>query len=266
MGRSARIVVLAGLLAVFLIDTASAAEQRFFSITVSGSGQFTQDYGEDRYTEGSRGFGTDGKTTVSWRWKIKSVGRADGERVPFAAAEFRRSVTVQSSTLEYDHNTSGGRLQEDPHCEDSYFKIATGASLGAIDDATGNGAWVKLPFARNMSLDSSGFNSAMPSVQDSCAFHANPEGLDFYESALVEIPRGAFNPKFDASYSESFQDSVNESRIDHDYCCAPLAHSLQGSSKLQIKAKKISKRSAERRRKSYRKEDPYEEGIFLYDT
>jgi hypothetical protein len=256
MGRSARIVLLAGVVAVLLIDTASAAggQQRFFSITATGSGQFTQDFGEDRHKPDTRGFGTDGKTTVSWQWTIKSVGRLNGDSVNVAAAEVRRRVNVQSSTIEYDNYT--GSLREEPWCRDSSFGIATDDGSYLLQNEADRGSWVRLPNARASSIDSSSFTTTLPSVPDTCAFHEVPEGLDFYDYANVDIARGAFNPKFDASYSKSFQDSANEL---HDQCCPQTTHTFQGSSTLQVNAKKIPERRAERRQKSYRKEDPFAE-------
>jgi hypothetical protein len=254
MSRSIRLVVLAGLSSVVLADTAVADDGRFFSIRASGSGQFTQDFGEDRHSSDSRGFGTDGKTTISWQWTIKSVGRADEGRVPIAAAEFRRRLNVQSSTVEYDNFT--GSLREEPWCSDSSFGIATYDGSFLLDQEADRGSWVRLPDARASSIDSSSFTTTLPSVPDTCAVHETPEGLDFYDYANVEIPRGAFNPKFDVAYSDSFQDSADEL---HDQCCPPTAHTFQGSSALEVEAKKISKRSAERRKKSYRNEDPFGE-------
>lgn len=244
---------------------APAAEpSNYFFIKVKSHGSFTADYGDDRLSSDTRGFGTDGREQISWNWEVQAVGRpAPSRNLDFksaAGASMFRSVAIHESNLvEYDHlgGPSGGALREFPACEGGPYANKR-RTIDEQDDSVPRprelerGEWVadgSVKLANDGGLRVLGTGSATEVHE--CFGHADMHGLlfDYIHPGDAELPPQDFDPTTDDGISRTFRDAIGLPP-EHDGI-APAYHTAAGSSTLTLLVSRVSRDTFKRLRSEY---------------
>jgi hypothetical protein len=237
-------------------STTAAEEPRYFHIKIVSSGSWSVNYGEERKQPGlTTAIGVDGKGSENWRWEIQSVARFAGGQMTVAASVFRLSSRVRNSVVSY--TIQMGEVYAKKLCD------APRSSLDATFDGLGRrprwpfGDWVRgSEWLDRVAVTPAGVEVTFRLASHGCDHGAGEHGLSYYnniEPFESRIPRGAFNPRFDESYKPpAFRDQVSNGR-NHDRSDLNKLHTFSGSSKLTVTIKRISEKTARKRRDSYRK-------------
>jgi hypothetical protein len=246
------------------IATANAAgaprgpgqDAHYFLLTATSRGEYKVDYGRDLQPGLTTAAGVDGTTTGSWSWQIRAVGRSVGNGpLRSAAAEFKGSATFTSNLFSY--TVQMGEQDIDPLCEGKApGRIFTRQSPSRSGSTRPQ--WIsRRRSSTSIDYRSGGFEITYPYALSPTAyhcFHGVPEGLTLHtttDPADTPVPRGAFNPRSDRSFSKSWSNPlVNRSREEHG------DHSESGSIRLSVTVKSVSEAKARRMGDSYRKRDP----------
>lgn len=246
------------LLLALALDLAAAApggDAHHFMMRVIGSGSASADFGEDRKQPGViTASGVDGKESASWRWEVRAVARSVGSGPLVTRAHVERARGVLTASV-LSYGIQMGKLGEDPLCEDRQgtTTFLSNDGRGRTARKSGSGEFVHDGFA---GIREGGLIVASPELSPLSCFHGSPEfghGLQFVNGTgrdETRVPRGAFNPRFDRSYSETYTDSASEDRS-HSSSDPNSAHTFAGNSKVELQIKAISERRFNRLVKKY---------------
>lgn len=240
-------------------------DTHYFLMSATSSGKYAVDYGNDRNQPGlTTAAGVDGTETGSWSLKIRAVGRSvGGDPLRTAAAQVKGSI---SRTAElYSYTVQMGELDEDPLCEGEDAVPPVKYSHPRKPKPGSGPEWIpsretQISFGgRGFALD---YPTGLSPQLDYC-FHAFPIGNDgepmlhtHINQDELPVPRGAFNPRSDRSFSGSWSDDpVDRPRDQHG------DHSEKASTSLQIRVRAVSEKKATKKRDKYREEDP-DPGIY----
>jgi len=226
-------------------STSAAAEPdvHFFKLKIVSSGSVTVDYGDDRHQSGTTAAGVDGKASVSRRWEIRAVAKSVGSGPLLSTAAITRARDDFRANL-VDYSILMGQISESPICTDSVHAVTDderGFALGAGVPEFVLGEFVKEPTRIRIGGGGSLTVEQIPLGGQCSLHHFDDHGLLFLYGASgddARIPRGAFNPRFDHSYSKTFRSAVNEGQ-DHDLSDPNQLHTFAGSTKLKIKIKAV---------------------------
>jgi hypothetical protein len=262
----------------------AADEPKFFKLQVYVDGQFTADYGEH---PGPNQSDYSGQASTTYSSDLVSVARwrpgEDGIDGKFQNTKGRATVTETTSVVSHFPGSPDSEFV----C-DNGGKTQTGSTLAPrAGNAVQPGGWVRNYGSTGTIGTGQGgehftFSTAGPYFDGMC-FDSGHSPLNHYLiqptssnvleadtstiSNCCDIPRGAFNPKFDRKYSETFSRSVSYDsgpnpqpgpfpiHMGPDY-----PHEFDGSSSASVKIKQLSERKAKRLRKKFRDlgEDLYE--------
>jgi hypothetical protein len=224
-------------------------------MTVSSSGSYTADYGDERLEPGQNtSFGTDGAENGEWQWKIQAVGRSIGNGPVYSAAARMKAYAEHSSDI-VSYTIQMGNLHEDRICDDLPRYSYVSQPFPDFGDAAPPPLvrWVGSPDIKvQYRPGSDGFAIGWPSEYDVTSahcLHSLPASLDLFHLILpsdAPVPRGAFNPSSDRSYDETWTDSISIPQPQHG------EHSETGSSELSISVRSVSERKATRKRDKFR--------------
>lgn len=268
-GRMALAVALtaAGITSPSAAEAASGPgpDAHYFLMKATASGEYTADYGDERLEPGqTTASGVDGAESGSWSWKIRAVGRSLGNGpLRSAAAEFKGSATHSAEIISY--GIQMGELGETQLCDgEDAPPSETFSYHEGFRGERPRPRWISSP-STAIQYRSGGFAVGYPGYYGlvKYCFHGLPPGLTLYSFVLpteTPVPRGAFEPRSDRSFSGSWSDSVNEL----DDSDGSAVHSETGSSELEITVKSVSERKATKKRDKYRDPDPHD-GIYGFD-
>jgi hypothetical protein len=224
----------------------------YFQINLSSSGSAAADYGRDRERPGiTQGAGVDGKTAAAWSLNWRAVGKAVGNG-PLRSTQvnFKGWMSQTQEDLVSWTVLNGGPPNTTPLCEpeDSGTYTSTlnrGDQTGA--DPTPNPSWIRSDVdvnltGREIQAFTPGYLPSGPCL------HGAVEGIRYVgdiSGGDAKIPRGAFNPRSDRSYSNTLSSAPPpEATAQHGY--GGGLHSSGGSSKLTIEIDSVTKREAGR--------------------
>lgn len=244
-------------------SAATGQDARYFLTTATASGQWKADYGEERLRPGqTTASGVDGSESGSWRWTMRAVGRAVGDGpIQSAAAEFK-GVARHSADIVF-YSIQAGHLDEDRQCEgDDVPPRRITTSSDRRRPARVRGDFVTDPESA-VSFRRTGFEVEYPFRYDLLypCFHGPPRAVGNEDETIsfvgpvspeeANVARGAFNPRFDRSFSNTWRDSVE---LTHG--SSNDEHAESASSTFTIAVEAVSERKARRLRDKYRKGDP----------
>lgn len=156
-----------------------------------------------------------------------------------------------------------GELDEDKLCdgEDAPPSVSVTSFNLHVPGGPRASKWISSPDT-SIEYRAGGFAVGYPSqynLVEHC-YHGLPRGLQLYSLILpteTPVPPGAFNPRSDRSFSDSWEDAVSEV----EGAKGPQEHLDTGSAELEVTVKAISERKATRKRDKYRDPDP-QDGIY----
>lgn len=245
------------LLVAFALDSAAAVpggDTHHFTMRVIGSGSASADFGEERKQPGViTASGVDGKETASWRWEVRAVASSVGAGPLVTRAHVERARGVLTASV-LSYGIQMGVLGEEPLCQDHQgtTTLLTDDGRGRNARRSGSGEFVHDGF---VGIREGGLIVSSPELSPRTCFHGNPEfghGMQFVNGTggdETRVPRGAFNPRFDRSYSETYTDTASED-LSHSGD-SNSAHTFTGNSKVELQVKAISERRFDRLVKKY---------------
>jgi hypothetical protein len=204
----------AALLAVALALPAvpARAPEPQWRVHVVASGSYAVDYGAE-------GDLVDGQGSGSWRWEMKAL--ASGLAVDTDLAIFRMTVGESSTIV-----LPGGM----PYCRPpatASIRWVRDARVGLYFDARGRGFQVDHPFAGRL---------------QGC--HVGSHGMTLYDGAApasTRTPRGAFRPRRDRSFADTWTQSI---ALDRSHDPGEETHSFTANGTIEIEVRRISSRAA----------------------
>ena len=199
------------LIALVLALPAAAPAEPQWRVHAVASGSYAVDYGAE-------GDAVDGQGSGTWRWEMKAV--ASGYGVDTGTAIFRMSVEESSNIV-----LPGGT----PSCRPP----ATGA-VGWVRD---QGAGLYFDARRR------GFQMDHPFYGLLKGCHAGAHGMTLYDGAtpaITRIPRGAFSPRRDRSFSESWTQSI---ALDRSHDPGQDTHTFTATGTITVEIRRISSRA-----------------------
>ena len=192
---------------------------------------------------------------------MRAVGRSVGNGpVRSTQAIARMSLETKGDVVSYAIQM--GKLGETPlGCSSSHtWRTTDEAALRRFRQ----GDFVRLEKA-GVSVGSRlkvGLGVRVQSLRDQevtgCAYHgASHESLRFLfavDDNATTVPRGAFNPRFDRSYTRTYRHAPPNAAPDHGRVVdRNQLHTVQVSEELTISVKAISEKTSQKRAESYRK-------------
>jgi hypothetical protein len=208
--------MVAALLALALTIPAPSARapEPQWRVHVTAEGTYAVDYG-------SEGDAVDGQGGGSWQWEMKAL--ASGFALDSDVAIFRMSTGETSSVVLPDG---------EPYCRPPASK-----SVGWVRDPS-----VGLDFdARRR-----GFQVDHPFGQLLTGCHVGAHGMTLYDGAApagTRIPRGAFRPRADRSFNDTWTQSI---ALDRSHDPGQDTHAFTANGTITIEVRRISPRAASR--------------------
>ena len=192
-------------------------------VTAVASGGYSVDYGQDRPSPSS---GVDGRGTGTWSWRMTAL--AAGDEIDTSIAAFRMDVTEQSDIVLYTFQQN--QVQETPYCRPPAARPV---------------AWVRDPSVglflsprRGFQLDH-GFGGRLAGC------HVGAHGMGLYDGVLpadTPVPRGAFRPRRDRSFKDTWTQEIS---LDRTHESDPSsAHTFQSEGTITISVRRLSPESA----------------------
>ena len=222
-------------------------DAHYFTARVVGTGSTTADFGEERKlpASGAAGSGVDGKESLSWRWEVQAVAKSVGAGPLITRAHVERARAVLSVSV-----VSWGRqmfvVTDTPLCADRQGKTTLVSNDGRGRTARKSGFGEYIHGRGGFRVADGGLDADGPQFTTPTAcFHGSPLGHDLRfewgtSSNEARVPRGAFNPRFDRSYRETYTDSASK---DRSHGGDPnSAHTFTGNSKVELQIDAISAR------------------------
>jgi hypothetical protein len=258
-------------IAVFAAVAAPAAagpneDVHYFQVSVVGSGSATADFGEEGKDPNLIvGSGVDGKESVRWRWEVLAVAKSVGNGPLVARAETARERAVLSVSV-VSWGVQMGKYGETRLCEDQQGKTTFVSSNGQGTNPTrfSNGEYMR----RSTSIATRGgaFVVEGPGFASNftCFHGVFGHGLQFVEEARgaqAPVPPGAFNPRFDRFYEETYRDSAQVG-LEHSSGDPNSAHTFEGESELEVEIEAVSERRYRRLGNKYHGSPPGEALVY----
>jgi hypothetical protein len=199
-------------LALALPSASIDSAEPHWRVHVSASGSYAVDYGADDDVVDGRGGG-------SWAWEMKAV--ASGYGLDSDVASFRMSIEESSSIV-----LPGG----EPYCR---------------PPATGAVGWVRDPLV-GLYFDARrrGFQVDQPFGGLLRGCHVGADGMSLYDGAAPEntrLPRGAFRPRRDRTFGDSWTQQIS---LDRSHDLGQDAHAFTARGTITIAVRRISSRAA----------------------
>lgn len=234
-GRVAILITLASLAAA---TSAQAADDEYFQITLTSSGNYSADYFDDRLAPGlTTSAGVDGRESRSWRWELRALGRRPGGGdVTLTRAVYRASTRYESDLV--DFSILMGTLRETPlGCpSDDIRRTWDGRGAGPPP----GGALVRYGRSGVTLIQDRQFVFffAPFAFGDSvtCGYHGTVEVRDF-DSVSRAVPARALALPPGQSLSRTFRRLVSEPPETAD---PNQLHTFAGRSTLTVKIRRIS--------------------------
>ncbi|MDQ2940091.1 MAG: hypothetical protein M3R23_06135 [Actinomycetota bacterium] len=252
-----RVCVLVGFAAlaatVALVPTTASGQPdvHYFKLRIVSSGSVATDYGEDRLKPGvTTASGVDGKESLSWSWEIQSVGKSVGSGPLVSTAGIVRAREDHSQSL-INYFIGMGDLFESSLCTPVKNEtLSTDDNRGR--EPTPRPDWIRQRDPVRVSGGALRVGTGL--IQFAGCLHSFSEhGLDFIDGASgddARVPRGAFNPRFDRSFNDTYASSVNLGR-EHETSDPNSAHTFVGNSQLKVKIKAVGEEQYRKRGRGY---------------
>jgi len=203
--------------------SAGLPREPLWGVTAVAYGSYSVDYGQDRPVPAS---GIDGRGSGRWSWRMKAL--ASGFDIDTGIAAFRMEVTEQSDIVLYS-------LQQNQMVETPYCRPPAGSTV----------EWVRDP---SVGL----FLSARRGYQVNHGFfdrlggcHVGAHGMSLYDGASpaeTAIPRGAFRPRRDREFKQTWTQQISLDRT-HEPDAAS-AHTFAAQGAITISVRRLTRRSA----------------------
>jgi hypothetical protein len=212
-------------LLLVMATPAAAARPRepLWRVTAVASGGYSVDYGQDRPSPSS---GVDGRGTGTWSWRMKAL--AAGYDIDTSIAAFRMDVTEQSDIVLYTFQQN--QVQETPYCRPPAARPV---------------AWVRDPSVGLFLSPSRGFQLDHGFGDRLAGCHVGAHGMGLYDGVLptdTPIPRGAFRPRRDRSFKDTWTQEIS---LDRTHESDPSsAHTFQAEGTITISVRRLSPESA----------------------
>jgi hypothetical protein len=212
-------------LLLVMATPAAAARPRepLWRVTAVASGGYSVDYGQDRPSPSS---GVDGHGTGTWSWRMKAL--AAGYDIDTSIAAFRMDVTEQSDIVLYTFQQN--QVQETPYCRPPAARPV---------------AWVRDPSVGLFLSPSRGFQLDHGFGDRLAGCHVGAHGMGLYDGVLptdTPIPRGAFRPRRDRSFKDTWTQEIS---LDRTHESDPSsAHTFQAEGTITISVRRLSPESA----------------------
>jgi hypothetical protein len=200
------------LIALVLALPAAAPAEPQWRVHAVASGSYAVDYGAE-------GDAVDGQGSGTWRWEMKAV--ASGYGVDTGTAIFRMSVEESSNIV-----LPGGT----PSC-----RPPTTGAVGWVRD---QGAGLYFDARRR------GFQMDNPFYGLLKGCHAGAHGMTLYDGATpgdTRVPRGAFRPRRDRSFEDSWTQTI---ALDRSHDPGQDTHAFLATGTMTIELRRISSRAA----------------------
>ena len=258
---------------------ASGPDDKNFHVTASSVGNFEVDYGND-------GDYRDGKYRFEWNWTTQSLvyfeeGRwSNKSYVSYSGTRIRLKTHEESNlTVRYSTDPPGYPRRDDSNCEDGPFNYNSGDPDHSVDRYSGTPPWARNPVGNPVNISGNlekpsiwifgptdtnilaGCNAG-PQHRPSSGFTGMHGLMGFPSHVDIEIPRGAFNPKFDPSYGDTFPSNVSRTAGDGheggegEGFTADVPHSVTGGSNSTVRFKALSEKAAKKKVRKYANEPP----------
>jgi hypothetical protein len=208
-----------------LATPAAAARPRepLWRVVAVANGSYSVDYGQDRPSPSS---GVDGRGTGQWSWRMKAL--AVGYDIDTSLAAFRMDVTEQSDIVLY--TLQQNQMRETPYCRPP--------AASTVDWLRHPGVGLFLSPRRGFHLDH-GFGDRLAGC------HVGAHGMGLFDGvtpADTPIPRGAFRPRRDRSFKDTWTQQIS---LDRTHESDPsTAHTFQAAGTTTISVRRISPESA----------------------
>jgi hypothetical protein len=199
-------------LALALPAAPTGTPEPHWRVHATASGSYAVDYGAEHDL-------VDGQASGDWRWEMKTV--ASGYGVDSEVAAFRMSVGELSTVV-----LPGG----EPYCRPPASNAVgwvRDPRVGLYFDARRRGFQVDHPFAGLLA-----------------GCHVGGHGMTLYDGAapaITRIPRGAFRPRRDASFEDSWTQQI---ALDRSHDPGQDTHTFTATGTITIEVRRISGRSA----------------------
>lgn len=255
--------------------TAAAAEQpRYFVVTLSATGDWAADYGDEGRAPGVvTASGVDGTATTSWSWEIRAVARSiRGGPVTTLRSIMRARYDGRWSLVSF--GVQQGVYSETPLCTSKLHPGGRGVpgdpsrgSFGTTHPPAGlrgRGAWVGMfnPEVRigggsvTVEVDTAAF---LGLGNFGCYHAVDSHGGAFFDEVVPKealVPRGAFNPRFDRTYRETFVRQLGRPPRHDVVNDINQLHTTSGTSRLVVDVRSVTERAARQRAAKYREVPP----------
>lgn len=260
------IAALAAMAAVASPATAGSNDDvHYFQVSVVGSGSATADFGEEgQNPDLIVGIGVDGKESVHWRWEVLAVAKSVGNGPLVARAETARERAVLSASV-VSWGVQMGKYGETRLCEERQGRTTFVSSNGRGTNPTrfSRGEYMRGP--TSVAARGGGFVVEGPgfAANFSCFHGIFGHGLQFVDEARglqAPVPSGAFNPRFDRFYRETYRDSTRVGRSHSGDLNS--AHTFEGESELKVEIKAVSERRYQRLGNRYHSRPPGEALVY----
>lgn len=269
-----RALLVSALVAVLVSipGAAVAAEEpeRYFLVTLSATGDWAADYGDEGKTPGVvTAAGVDGTAETSWSWEIRAVARSiRGGPVTTLRSIMRARYDGRWSLVSF--GVQQGVYSATPLCTSKLHRGGQGVpgdpahgSFGTTRPPAGlrgRGAWVSVfrPDVRigggsvTVDVDTGAF---LGLGNFGCYHDIEGHGSAFFDEVTPKaapVPRGAFNPRFDRRYRETFVKQLGRPRGHDVVNDANQLHTTTGTSRLIVDVKSVTERAARTRAATYR--------------
>jgi hypothetical protein len=202
------------LAALVALALALPTAQPAWRVDVTATGTYAVDYGAEKDL-------VDGQGSGSWRWDMKAL--ASGFAVDTDLAIFRMTAGESSSVALADGT---------PYCRPpgtAQVGWVRDARVGLYFDARRRGFQVDHPFGELLT-----------------GCHVGAHGMTIYDGAAppnTRIPRGAFRPRRDRSYTNTWTQTI---ALDRSHDPGQDTHSFSASGTITIEVRRISTRAARR--------------------
>jgi hypothetical protein len=211
------------LLAVATPAAAAAPREPRWGVIAVASGSYSVDYGQDRPSPSS---GVDGRGTGRWSWRMK--GLASGYDIDTSIAAFRMEVAEQSDIVLY--TLQQNQIRETPYC-----RPPAGSTVGWVRDPS---VGLFLSPRRGFQLEH-GFGDLLAGC------HAGAHGMGLFDGASpadTPIPRGAFRPRRDRRFEDTWTQEIS---LDRTHESDPSsAHTFQAQGTITVSVRRLTRRSA----------------------
>ena len=225
----------------------ASADVHYFKAQITGTGSATADYGRDGKDPNlTTAAGVDGKETIGWRWEVRAVAKSVGNGPLLATAEVaRQRAVLEASVVSY--SVQMGVYHDDSLCpqKQGTWTFLSYTPPGRPPRKSSKGDFRRHPLS--IAIRGFGLAVALPWYEDyasldHCFHDISGHGLKFTAGARgnqAPVPRGAFNPRFDRSYSHTYRDS---SFLGRSHGNDPnSAHTFKGESELKVQISSIAK-------------------------